>query len=267
MDFALTPKERADSYAFQLGGAMVQVVNMLCGACPDAVVDFDITEGGRTVGLQFLAAGKYFLINNGPYSMNYDMPIAVDGDVNLFFFPGPARGWICRTPLAYDKWIPSVLFLTHYLPDDVYLQQDWQGPRQTQNDANQWISLASLVLGQNGIWGDLLSVTEAGIARFAEALSVCKSLRGDITSAALIRTGAITGSPEIYEKISKTGTGVVSVFASVVGTCYYVTQAKVAPGVWHNGKTTIRADPTNHAMIKAHFDEPGAKLLFFGTDQ
>ena len=135
-----TQKERADSYAFQLGGAMVSVVDKLCAACPEAIVDFDITEGGRTVGLQFLAAGKYFLINNGPYSMNYDLPIPADGKVNLFFYPGPARGWIYRTPLSFDKWIPSVLLLTHYLPGDVYLLQSWNGPQEVQTDANQWLS-------------------------------------------------------------------------------------------------------------------------------
>ena len=29
--------------------------------------------------------------------------------------PGPARGWICRKILGYDRWIPSVLMMTHYL--------------------------------------------------------------------------------------------------------------------------------------------------------
>jgi alpha-galactosidase len=95
-----TPEERRNAYAFQLGAAMTRVVDKLCAACPDAIVDFDITEGGRTVGLQFLSAGKYFLINNGPYSHNYNLPTPADGNVNLFFYAGPARAWICRAPLA-----------------------------------------------------------------------------------------------------------------------------------------------------------------------
>ncbi|MBC8134272.1 MAG: alpha-galactosidase, partial [Fibrella sp.] len=113
-------KERRECYGFLLGRYMTKVVDKLCAACPDAIVDFDITEGGRTVGLQFLSAGKYFLINNGPYNWDYNMPLPADGNVNLFFHPGPARAWICRAPLSYDKWIPSVLFLTHYLPDDTH---------------------------------------------------------------------------------------------------------------------------------------------------
>ncbi|MBC8143041.1 MAG: alpha-galactosidase, partial [Armatimonadetes bacterium] len=89
-----SPKERRDCYAFLLGTYMTKVVDKLCAACPDAIVDFDITEGGRTVGLQFLSAGKYFLINNGPYNWDYNMPLPADGNVNLFFYPGAARTWI-----------------------------------------------------------------------------------------------------------------------------------------------------------------------------
>ena len=135
-----TERERSNSYAFQQVDYMARVVDKLCAACPEAIVDFDVTEGGRTVGLGFLSAGKYFLINNGPYNHDYNMAVPADGNVNLFFFPGPARAWVCRTPLTYDKWVPSVLFLTHYLPDDPA--------------SNQELNIASLVLGQNGIWGD-----------------------------------------------------------------------------------------------------------------
>ena len=164
-----TAQERADSYAFQQGAAMARVVDKLCAACPEAIVDFDITEGGRTVGLGFLSAGKYFLINNGPYSSNYDMPVPRDGNVNLFFWPGPARAWVCRTPLTYDKWLPS-----RPVPDPLPAGRPLhparlvRGRPEVTDDINQWISLASLVLGQNGIWGDLLGISEEGIARFGD---------------------------------------------------------------------------------------------------
>jgi alpha-galactosidase len=42
-------------------------------------VDFDITEASRSVGLAWLSAGKYFLINNGPYYMNYDLAVSEEG--------------------------------------------------------------------------------------------------------------------------------------------------------------------------------------------
>jgi len=241
--------ERADCYAFAQVRAMADVVDALCAACPESIVDFDVTEGGRSVGLGFLSAGKYFLINNGPYSHNYDMAVPADGNINLFFFPGPARAWICRTPLSYDKWIPNVLFLTHYLPDDPASNQD--------------IALASLVLGQNGIWGDLLNMSEEGIDRFGETLARYKQVRDDITQAAPIFTGTVGGSPEVHEKIAPSGRGVVCVFASAAGKYAYVTQNAVAEGIWHNEGVSVRQDSVGRACLSLTFDEAGAKLIFF----
>jgi len=145
-DLNNTPEERADAFAFQLGIYMEKIVNKVCAECPDVIVDFDITEGHRSVGLGFLSVGKYFLINNGPYYQNYNIPINFETDwTNIFVQPGAPRTWICRSPLTFDKWIPSVLFLTHYLPDDPINSQD--------------INLASLILGQNSIWGDLTAIS------------------------------------------------------------------------------------------------------------
>jgi alpha-galactosidase len=259
-----TPEERRQAYGFLLGRAMTDVVDTVCAACPDAIVDFDITEGGRTVGLQFLSAGKYFLINNGPYSHDYQMQTPADGNVNLFFYPGPARAWVCRSPLDYDKWLPSVLFLTHYLPDDTH-RDGWGVGREVQAE-NQWIAIASLVLGQNGIWGDLLAVSDEGIARFGEALGWYKQVRDDITLADPFRTGHIGGSPEVHEKIDReTGRGVVSFFAAAPGTYSYVTKNIVANGIRHNDGVTVTADPHGRARITATF-APGqyAKVIFFG---
>ncbi len=262
-----TPEERRNAYAFQLGAAMTRVVDKLCKACPDAIVDFDITEGGRTVGLQFLSAGKYFLINNGPYSHNYNLPTPADGNVNLFFYPGPARAWICRAPLTFDRWLPSVLFLTHYLPDDNY-RHGWEIEQETPAE-NQWITLASLVLGQNGIWGDLPALSDEGIARFAECLTRYKQIRDDITQATLIRTGAVGGSPEIYEKINpETGKGVICLFCSSPGVYTYVTENPVAENCWTSDKAnvTITLGQADHARLDVRFKTEGAKIVFVGAN-
>jgi hypothetical protein len=161
---ANTAQERANSYAFQLPLYMCRIVERVQAAIPDTIIDFDITEGGRAVGLSFLSAGKYFLINNGPYKFDYDLPMDRDKENwNLFFWPGAARTWICRTPLSFDKWLPSVLFLTHYFPDD---------PK-----ASQMVNLGSLILGQNGIWGDLPGVSAEGVALIEETLAHYKQVR------------------------------------------------------------------------------------------
>jgi alpha-galactosidase len=261
-------EERRQCYGFQLGAAMARVVDKVCAACPEAIVDFDITEGGRTVGLQFLAAGKYFLINNGPYNFDYNMPVPADGNVNLFFFPGPARGWVCRTPLTYDRWIPSVLFLTHYLPDDRYTVYGWNGnDREVTDPESQWVNLASLVLGQNGIWGDLLAVTDEGVARIGDFLRRYKQVRDDITAATLARTGQVGGSPEVYEKVHASGRGVVSLFASASGNYTYVTRAgALAQNHWHNDGVSVSFDSEGRARITARFEKSGAKVVLFGVD-
>ncbi|MGB2613339.1 MAG: alpha-galactosidase [Phycisphaerae bacterium] len=246
-----SPEERADRYAFEIGRRMIRVVDRLGRDCPEAIVDFDITEGGRFVGLGFLAAGKYFLINNGPYYGNYDIPVG-DEWSNIFVYPGPARGWICRTPLSFDKWIPSVLFLTHYLPDD---------PKES-----QILNIGSLILGQNGIWGDLLTVSEEGVARFGRLLGLYKQVRGDITESFPVRTGSVGSSPEVHEKISdSTGRGILAIFAGAPGAYSYVTARRVDERFFATDGVAVSLDAAGRAKVDAVFDGPGAKIIFFGV--
>ena len=248
-----TPQERADSYAFQLVQYMSRVADKVAAAVPGTIVDFDVTESGRAMGLAFLSSGKYFLINNGPYYQSYDIPIDLERtNSNLFFYQGPARTWIARSPLTFDKWIPSTLFLTHYFPDD---PQQWQQ-----------VDVASLILGQNGIWGDLLNVSDSGVAFIGSTLARYKQVRDDITESDPVVTGLVSASPEIHEKISATtGRGAVVIFATERGTYRYVTSHKVAAEHWVSNGVTVSSDAAGRARIEANFDKPGAKILFFGV--
>lgn len=251
---AHSQEERAHSYAFQQIQAMSRIVDKLCDACPEVIVDFDITEGGRSAGLAFLSAGKYFLVNNGPYYHNYNVPIDSEKDNwNLFFHPGPARGWICRTPLTYDKWFPSVLFLTHYLPDD---------PRD-----NQLISLASLILGQNGIWGDLPAVSVEGQYFLGLVLALYKQVREDITQSDPVREGEVGGAMEVYEKLSnQTGKGAVVIFSSRPGTYRYITRGATDSAFWHTEGVSVSRNKSGHAVIEAVFDTSSARIVLFGVE-
>ncbi|MCL1888546.1 MAG: hypothetical protein FWF96_06715, partial [Kiritimatiellaeota bacterium] len=216
-----------------------------------------VTEGGRCFGLGFLASGKYFLINNGPYLHNQDDPrtwaelCAAHTWSNVFVHPGPARPRVCRAPLAFDKWIPSVLFLTHYLPDEPA--------------ASQLENIASLVLGQNGFWGDLPALPESGVARIREWMDVYKQVRGDITAVGATRAGGVGGSPEIYEKINPAnGRGVVVAFSAARGNHQYVTRSPVAALLRATDGTGVRADAAGRAVLDLAFDGPGARMAFFG---
>jgi alpha-galactosidase len=247
-----TGEERADCYAFLQAREMAGVVDRVCAACPSAIVDFDITEAGRSVGLEFLSAAKYFLQNNGPYFHTYDLPGDPAKDMwNLFMHPGPTRAWMCRYPYDYDRWIPSILTMTHYLVDD---------PRDS-----QLINIASTVLGHNGAWGDLTKVSEAGIALWSEALTAYKQVRDDITSAYPVRDGGIGGSPEVHEKVSgDTGRGVVCMFSTEAGEYEYLTANRVAPPSWQSEGVVVEEAGNGLVRLRARFDKPSARIVFFG---
>ncbi|MBC8139495.1 MAG: hypothetical protein H8F28_26755, partial [Fibrella sp.] len=155
--------------------------------------------------------------------------------------------------------------LTHYLPDDTHTA-GWGG-KNIVDAENQWVAIASLVLGQNGIWGDLCAVSVAGRERFRTALHWYKQVRDDVTLASPIRTGNVGGSPEIHEKIHRaTGKGVVSIFAASAGTYSYVTENAVVESVRHNFGVTVSRNADGRAVIVARFaPNEHAKVLFFGA--
>ncbi len=245
-----TPEENHDCYAFRLVQYMSKVIDKLCSVHPDAIVDFDVTEGGRSFGLAFLSSGKYFSINNGPYYENYDIQVPENVWTNIFVNPGPARTWICRQNLTYDKWIPSILMLTHYLPDDPI--------------SSQLVNLASLILGQNGFWGDLPQISVEGVSFIRSVLDVYKRVRDDITSA----YPAVVGRPgellEVHEKINdKNGRGVITLFSNREGKFRYRLQnGKLAEKITIFGEARIsRKDEA--VYLDASFHGPGAVIVFF----
>lgn len=248
-----TPEERAACYGFQVVRMMTRLADRVAAACPGAIVDIDTTETGRLMGLAFLSAGRFFTINNGPYYTSYDIPRNPNQNNNVFFYPGPARTWICRTPLSHDKWIPSILFLTHYFPDDPL--------------SSQQINVASLVLGQNGIWGDLPRVSDAGVRYIGETLARYKQVWNDMAAADPIIVGHVSGSPEIYEKIHpQTGRGGVVVFAMESGEYAYVTSHPVSSKYWASDGVSVRFDRRGRARLNLKLQRPGSAMIFFGVD-
>lgn len=251
-------QERADCYAFESGRQMIRIVEEVSRRCPDVIVDFDITEGGRFVGLGFLSVGKYFLINNGPYFHDFDIPrsVKIEPDtINAFFYPGSARSRICRQGTKYDNLIPSILFLTHYLPD---------GPPNSQRNA-----LASLVLGGNGIWGDLVSLSPEDIALLSEYIMDYKRVAPAVTRAYPRQIGFAGSSPEIHEKIDLiAAAGLVAFFTVTSATITHITQ----PLQSEHLLTVKNADawqilPSGRVKITVHLERNGAQIVYlFGQN-
>lgn len=253
-----TPEERNLSYGFLLPVYLGKIMEKVCTACPEVIFDFDVTESRRIgPGLQFLANGRYFILNNGPYYQNFDLcprgeSILPNGCRNIFIQPGPARTWIIRSVLNYDKWIPSNLFLANYQPDD---------------PANsQLINLASLVLGQNSIWGEILKTSPEGVDLFHDILEKYKQVREDVAAASPIRAGNPGDTPEIYEKIDPgTGKGEVVIFANSKGRFSYITKNRVVTDFWHSKGVTVEINAGGYAKIEAAFEEASAAIVFFGV--
>ncbi len=253
----VSAQERRDCYGFLLPVYLGKIMEKVCAACPDVIFDFDVTESRRIgVGLQFLANGRYFIMNNGPYFKNFDLgrSLLPNNNHNIFINPGPARTWFIRSVLDYDKWLPSNLFLASYQPDDP--------------ESSQYINLASLVLGQNSIWGEILKTSPEGTALFHDVIGKYKTVRDDVMAASLIHTGNPGDTPEIYEKVSpKTGKGVVSIFMNMKGKFSYVTKNKVAPEIWHNQGFNVEVNGNGYAKIEGEAREPMAAIVFFGAKQ
>ncbi len=249
--------ERYERDGFLMPVYLSKIIDRVTERHPEAIFDFDITEPGRAVGLSFLAFGKYFAINNGPYYHNLDVspqwqtPLA-NGNVNVLVNPGPTRPYYMRSILSYDKWIPSTLFLTHYQPDE---------PRPSQR-----INIASLLLGQNGIWGEILRTSEEGTALFGELLGKYKEVREDITRASPTGFGRPGESVEVHEKVDPaTGRGAVVVFGNGRRTVEYITETVVDRVYYATDGLTVDFDAAGRAVIRAEFTGTGAQLVFFGT--
>jgi alpha-galactosidase len=254
---ANSQQERADSYAFQLPVYLSKLVDKVCAAAPGTIFELDVTEEGRSMGLGFLSSGKYIILNNGAYFHNFDIvppwqtPLA-NGNVQIFTNPGPARGWFTRSVLTYDKWLPSTLLLTYYQTD---------GSRNS-----QLINVASLILGQNGVWGNILDNSPGDVEFIHGILEKYKQVRDDVTTSDPVREGEPGNSSETWEKINaQNGRGEVVLFSNG-GHRRYITAHRVDPHIWCTEGATVHLDGAGRAVIDANFDGSSAWIIFFGVN-
>lgn len=246
-----SPQERADRYAYLQPYYFAKIIDKVCQANPKCIFEFDITEPGRCVGLQYLSSGKYFLMNNGPYYSSFNLPNPKNA--NILVAPGPARGWFTRSVLDYDKWLPSVLFSTHY---------------QLDGDQNsQLINVASLILGQDGIWGEIMDMPDKDVTYVNQLIDKFKQLRNEITAGSIVFTGENGGPFEVYEKINPaTGKGCISAFGNRAGEFIYITKNKLDQKYWHTPGVKIEPNKEGGAKITFTFKKPSAAIIYAGVN-
>ena len=117
--------------------------------------------------------------------------------------------------------------------------------------------MASLVLGQNGIWGDLLGVSE-GDPIHRQHVGSYKKVREAITESDPVVTGLVGGSPEIHEKISAlSGKGVVVIFATLGGPLFVCDAAQGGRQYWASEGVKVASTPPPTPASAFDFANPG----------
>ena len=266
-----TVEERRDGYAYGVPIAIARIAEYISEACPGVVVDFDITEGGRSMGLAILATARYFLVNNGPYYQALeDIPFDAGkrGWNNVFVHPGPSRAHVLRYALDFARWVPANLLLAHYLP---------LGDERSIN-----INLASVVLGQNGFWGGFTGLPGARLALIGKTLADYREVRDDANAASAVRQGRTGCGFEVHERLNPaSGRGLVSIFSNAdtsfqagditpwptvpLAPFVYVTERTAAAGSVHATRAAKATQlPDGRARIEIEFDGlPDAAIVFF----
>lgn len=252
-DASHTPQDRMESYSYQMGLRLIQVANYVNAHVPDAIVDFDITDGGRFVGLGFLAAGKYFLMNNGSFFKDFDLPrdvVRIEPEAldNVFVHPGWARARVCRQSARWDWIVPSQALLTHFLPEGDDRQQD--------------LSLHSGFVAGNGMWGDILALTDRQIDRWGAGVAEFAEVAEGAARAYPRYRGELGSDPEIYEKIDRfTSTGLIVFFAFKAGNYHWTTEP-LLPDVRVVGADRIDVLPDGRVRIHVDLAAQSSRAVF-----
>jgi alpha-galactosidase len=136
--------------------------------------------------------------------------------------------------------------------------------------SSQENNLASLVLGGNGLWGDLPGLSIEDLAFWHTHLSDYKRVAQGVTRAYPRQQGFTGSSPEVYEKVDpETSSGIVVFFSVTPGETKYCTQPldpDQLETVKGADRWSLKEDGRIELVVK--LDKDGAKVVFiFGKEQ
>ncbi|MBK7257779.1 MAG: alpha-galactosidase [Ignavibacteriae bacterium] len=180
--------ERRAMQGYALPLLIADAMRQLREYCPEVVVEMDVTEPGRSVGLAVLSEGKYFWMNNGAGAY---------GDHTT------RRGKSTRfIPSLYHSYIPASLQTYACYPhhDPVHAAQRY--------------NVNSALIAGWGFWGNLTTLTAGDIERIGEVVALARQTLPSVAARTPEVSGDVGGSPEIYVMVDdRSATGQIIGFS------------------------------------------------------
>ena len=176
-DAQQSPEERRKRYGFAFPLYITRALEELKAYEPEVVVEVDVTEPGRSVGLSFLSEGKYFWMNNGASAY---------GDYSTYRSKS-----IRMIPNLFHTFMPPVLQTYAAYPHN-------QPPYMAQH-----YHVNSSMIGGKGFWGNLNRMSQAQRQNVATLVHHYQQLDSLIAGQRTAVTGSVGASPETYTTINQ----------------------------------------------------------------
>jgi hypothetical protein len=185
---ANTPEERKQKQGYDLPLLVSKAIRELREYQHDVVVEIDVTEPHRSVGLAILSEGKYFWMNNGASAY---------GDYSTL------RSKSTRfIPNLYHRMFPLSLQTYANYPHSATNYSSWRS------------NVNSSLLGGWGFWGNLTMIDEADLERTGKWVALSKRVLCSVAALEPRVIGTVGASPEIYELVdSQNAVGQIIAFS------------------------------------------------------
>jgi len=173
----VSPDERNLLYLYALPLDVTDAINQLKAYQPDIIIEVDITEAHRSVGLAILSEARYFWMNNGA---------AWYGDYSSY----RAKSMRMVTN-RYWSFLPPTLqtYANFPLNNPLYNSQHY--------------NVNSSLIGGGGFWGNIALMTEQERLRVGKLVNKIKQVENKSMEIRPKVTGVVGSSPEIYEYVNK----------------------------------------------------------------
>ncbi len=144
---------------------------------PDIIVEVDVTEAERSVGLAILSEARYFWMNNGA---------SWYGDYSSYRTKS-----MRMIPNLFGSFMPLTLMTYANFPmnDPTYTSQHY--------------NVNSSFIGGKGLWGNIARMKPEERLLVGKMVSKLKLVEEEITGVKPIITGRVGSSPEVYEFVDK----------------------------------------------------------------